>query len=85
MIGRKQHPTGAGLSGSHLEREGSVAQVHINPVAAAELAGAERALALHHATEEQIERLRDADRYRSAADRVHAWEESDHRYGSPSA
>jgi hypothetical protein len=60
-------------------------QVHINPVAAAELAGAERALALHHATEEQIERLRDADRYRSAADRVHAWEESDHRRGSPSA
>jgi hypothetical protein len=29
--------------------------------------------------------LHDADRYRSAADRVHAWEESDHRHGSPSA
>ena len=85
MIGRKQHPTGASLSGSHVEREGSAAQVHINPVAAAELAEAERALALHHATEEQIERLHDADRYRLAADRVHAWEESDHRHGSPSA
>jgi len=69
MIGRKQHPTGASLSGSHVEREGSAAQVHINPVAAAELAEAERALALHHATEEQIERLHDADRYGSAAER----------------
>jgi hypothetical protein len=85
MIGRKQHSTDAGLSGSHVEREGPAAQVHTNPVAAAELAEAERALALHHATEEQIERLHDADRYRSAADRVHAWEESDRRHGSPSA
>jgi hypothetical protein len=85
MIGRKRHPTGADLSGSHVEREGPTTHVHINPVAAAELAEAERALALHHATEEQIERLQDADRYRSAADRVHAWEESDHRHGSPSA
>jgi hypothetical protein len=43
------------------------------PVVAAELAEAERALALHHATEEQIERLHDAYSYRSAAERVHAW------------
>jgi hypothetical protein len=44
-------------------REGPAGQVHTNPVAAAEPAEAERALALHHATEEQIERLHDADRY----------------------
>ena len=43
--------TSIALSGSHVEREVG-AEVHINPVAAAELAEAERALALHHATEE---------------------------------
>ena len=83
MIGRKEHPTNDSLYGSHLEHEDPAAQAHTNPVAAAELAEAERARALHYATEEQIERLHDADRYRSA-DRVHAWEESDHRHGSPS-
>ena len=85
MIGRKEHQTNDSLSGSQVEREGPAAQVHTNPAAAAELAEAERALALHYATEEQIERLHEADRYRTAADRVHAWEESDHRHGSPSA
>jgi hypothetical protein len=85
MIARKEHPTNDSLYGSHLEHEDPAAQVHTNPVAAAELAEAERARALHHATEEQSERLHDADRYRSAADRVHSWEESDHRHGSPSA
>lgn len=85
MIGRKENPTDDSLYGSHVEHEDPAAQVHANPVAAAELAEAERARALHYATEEQIERLHDADRYRSAADRVHAWEESDHRHGSPSA
>jgi len=29
--------------------------------------------------------LHEADRYRTAADRRHAWEESDHRHESPSA
>jgi hypothetical protein len=85
MIGRKEHPTNDSLYGSHLEHEDPAEQVHTNPVAAAELAEAERARALHYATEEQIERLHDADRYRTAADRAHAWEESDHRHGSPSA
>ena len=85
MIGRKEHAADDSLYGSHLEHEDPAAQVHANPVAAAELAEAERARALHYATEEQIERLHDADRYRSGADRVHAWEESDHRHGSPSA
>jgi hypothetical protein len=85
MIGRKEHPGDDSLYGSRLEHEDLAAQVHTDPVAAAELAEAERARALHHATEEQIERLHDADRYRSAADRVHSWEESDHRHGSPSA
>ncbi|HWM06334.1 MAG TPA: hypothetical protein VNP92_28670 [Actinophytocola sp.] len=85
MIGRKEHPTDDSLYGSHLEHEDPAARVHSNPVAAAELAEAERARALHYATEEQIERLHDADKYRSGADRVHAWEESDHRHGSPSA
>jgi hypothetical protein len=85
MIARKEHPTNDSLYGSHLEHEDPAAQVHTNPVAAAELAEAERARALHYATEEQSERLHDADRYRSAADRVHSWEESDHRHGSPSA
>ena len=86
MIGRKEHPTDDSLYGSHLGHEDpAAARVHPNPVAAAELAEAERARALHYATEEQIERLHDADRYRSGADRVHAWEESDHRHGSPSA
>ena len=85
MIGRKERPTDDGLYGSHLEHEDSAGQVRTNPVAAAELAEAERAVALHYATKEQIERLHDADSYRSAADRVHAWEESDHRPGSPSA
>ena len=83
MIGRKEHPTADSLYGSDVEHEDPAAQVHT--VAAAELAEAERARALHYATEEQIERLHDADQYRSAADRVHAWEESDHRHGSPSA
>jgi hypothetical protein len=85
VIGRKEHPTDDSLYGSHLEHEDPAAQVHTNPVAAAELAEAERARALHYATEEQTERLHDADRYRSTADRVHSWEESDHRHGSPSA
>jgi len=86
MIGRKEHPTDDSLYGSHLGHEDpAAARVHPNPVAAAELAEAERARALHYATEEQIERLHDADRYRSGADRVHAWEESDHRHGPPSA
>jgi hypothetical protein len=84
MIGRKQHPTSDSLYGSDVEHEDPAAHVHTNPVAAAELAEAERARALHYATEEQIERLHDADRYRSGADRAHAWEESDHRHGSPS-
>ena len=84
MIGRKEHPTADSLYGSDVEHEDPAAQVHTT-VAAAELAEAERARALHYATEEQIERLHDADRYRSASDRVHAWEESDHRHGSPSA
>jgi hypothetical protein len=83
MIGRKEHPTADSLYGSDVEHEEPVAQVHT--AAAVELAEAERARALHYATEEQIERLHDADRYRSAADRVHAWEESDHRHGSPPA
>jgi Domain of unknown function (DUF4383) len=85
MIGRKGHRIDASLDGSHVERKDPAAQVHANPVAAAELAEAERALALHHATEEQIARVHDADRYRSTAERVHAWEESDHHHGSPSA
>jgi hypothetical protein len=85
MIGRREHPSDDSLYGSPLEYDDPAAQVHPNPVAAAELAEAERARALHHATEEQIERLHDADRYRSGADRVHAWEESDHRHGQPSA
>jgi len=85
MIGRKMHLTDDSLSDSHLEHEDPAEQVHTNPVAAAELAEAERARALHYATEEQAERLHDADRYRSAADRLHSWEESDHRHGSPSA
>ena len=84
MIGRKAHAADDSLYGSHLEHE-DPAQVRTNPVTAAELAEAERARALHYATEEQIERLHDADRYRSGADRAHAWEESDHRHGSPSA
>ena len=83
MIGR--NAIDDGRRGSRMEHEEPAAHVHINPVAAAELAEAERALALHHATEEQVERLHDVDRYTSAADRVHAWEESDHRHGSPSA
>jgi hypothetical protein len=85
MIGRRMHPTDDGLSGSHLEHEDPAAQVHTNPVAAAELAEAERARALHYATEEQAERLHDTDKYRSAAERLHSWEESDHPHGSPSA
>jgi Domain of unknown function (DUF4383) len=85
MIGRRQHAADDSLYGSHLEDEGAAAQVHTDPVAAAELAEAERARALHYATEEQAERLHDADRYRSPADRIHAWEESDHRHGTPSA
>jgi uncharacterized protein DUF4383 len=85
MIGRKQHATDDSSDGSHPVNEHPAAQVHTNPIAAAELAEAERALALHYATEEQIERVHDADRYRSAAERLHAWEESDHRHGSPSA
>jgi hypothetical protein len=85
LIGRKKHPTDDSLYGSHLEHADAAAQVHTDPVAAAELAEAERARALHYATEEQAERLRDADRYRSPADRVHSWEESDHRHGTPSA
>jgi lysylphosphatidylglycerol synthetase-like protein (DUF2156 family) len=84
VIGRQQHQTSDNLSGSHVEREGAAPQVHTNPVAAAELAEAERAFALHHATEEQIERLHEADKYRTAADRRHAWEESDRRHESPS-
>jgi hypothetical protein len=84
MIGRK-HATDNTLYGSPQEREDPAAQGHTNPVAAAELAEAERARALHYATEEQTERLHEADRYRSAADRVHSWEESDHPHGSPSA
>ena len=85
MIGRKVHPTDDSLYGSQPEHVDPGAQIHPNPVAAAELAEAERARALHYATEEQIERLHDTDRYRSGADRVHAWEESDHHHGSPSA
>ena len=85
MIGRREHPTADGLYGSDVEHDDPAGQVHTDPVVAAELAEAERARALHYATEEQIERLHDVDRYRSAADRVHAWEESDHRHGSPSA
>jgi hypothetical protein len=85
MIGRRQHQADDRLYGSHLEHADAAAQVHTDPVAAAELAEAERARALHYATEEQAERLRDADRYRSPADRVHSWEESDHRHGTPSA
>jgi uncharacterized protein DUF4383 len=85
MIGRREHTTDDSLYGSHLEYEDAAAQVHTDPVAAAELAEAERARALHYATEEQTERLHDADRYRSAADRVHSWEESDHRHGTPSS
>ena len=85
MIGRRQHPTDDGLYGSHVEDEDPAAQAPTNPVAAAELAEAERALALHYATEEQVKRLDDADRYRSTADRIHAWEESDHHHGAPSA
>jgi hypothetical protein len=46
--------------------------------------GGQREGALHHATEEQIERLHEADKYRTAADRRHAWEESDRRHESPS-
>lgn len=85
MIGRREHPTDDSLYGPRLEPEDPAAQVHADPVAAAELAEAERARALHYATEEQAERLHDADRYRSAADRIHSWEESDHRHGTPSA
>jgi Domain of unknown function (DUF4383) len=85
MIGRRHHPTDDSLYGSHLEYEDAAAQVHPDPVAAAELAEAERARALHYATEEQAERLHDADRYRSPADRIHSWEESGHRHGTPSA
>jgi hypothetical protein len=85
MIARKEQPTENSLYGSHLEHEDPAARLHTNPAAAAELAEAERARALHYATEEQTERLHDADRYRSAADRVHSWEESDHPHGSPSA
>jgi hypothetical protein len=85
MIGRREHPTVESLYGSRLEHEDAAAQVHPDPVAAAELAEAERARALHYATEEQAERLHDADRYRSATDRIHSWEESDHRHGTPSA
>jgi hypothetical protein len=84
LLGRR-YASDDTLSGSHLEHEDPAAQVHTDPVAAAELAEAERARALHYATEEQTERLHDADRYRSAADRVHSWEESDHHHGSPSA
>jgi hypothetical protein len=84
MIGRREHPADDDLYGSPLEPEDPAAQVHPDPVAAAELAEAERARALHYATEEQTERLHDADRYRSAADRIHAWEEWDHRHGTPS-
>jgi Domain of unknown function (DUF4383) len=85
MIARKERPSDDGLYGSHLEHEDPAPQVGTDPVAAAELAEAERARALHYATEEQTERLHDADKYRSAADRVHSWEESDHHHGSPSA
>ena len=85
MIGRKERPTADSLYGSGVEHEDSAAPVRTNPVAAAELAEAERARARHYATEEQVERLHVVDRYTSAADRVHAWEESDHRHGSPSA
>ena len=85
MIGRREHPTVESLYGTRLEYEDAAAQVHPDPVAAAELAEAERARALHYATEEQTERLRDADRYRSVDDRVPSWEESDHRHDSPSA
>jgi hypothetical protein len=85
MIARKELPTDDSLYGSHLEHEDPAGQGRTNPVAAAELAEAERARALHYATDEQIERLHDADRNRSAADRLHSWEESDHRRASPSA
>jgi hypothetical protein len=78
MVGRRQHATD---DRSHAVDDHPAAHHHTNPVAAAELAEAERALALHYATEEQIERVHDADRYRTAADRLHAWEESDHRHG----
>ena len=85
MIARREHPADDSLYGSRPEHQDPARPVHTNPVAAAELAEAERARALHHATEDQIKRLDDADRYRSVADRVHAWEESDQRHGSPSA
>jgi Domain of unknown function (DUF4383) len=84
MIGRRQDPARDVLYEAPPERGQAAAQVRTNPVAAAELAEAERAVALHYATEEQVERLHDADRYRSAVDRVHAWEESDRRHGTPS-
>ena len=51
MIGRKQRPDDDSLSGTHLEHDDPAARVHTNAVAAAELAEAERARALHHATE----------------------------------
>src|ERR687891_617735 len=87
MIGRRTaRPTDNSLYGSPRQHEDDpTAQAHTNPVAAAELAEAERARALHYATEEQTERLRDADRYRSVDDRVHSWEESDHPHDPPSA
>jgi Domain of unknown function (DUF4383) len=86
LIGRKEHPPADSLYGAHLEAEDATEEAHTNPVAAAELAEAERARALHYATEEQIERLHEADRYRRLSDRVHAWEESEHHHhhGSPS-
>lgn len=56
----------------HLESD------HTDPEVAAELAEAERARALHYATADQIERLHHVDEYRSAPERVHAWEETKH-------
>jgi hypothetical protein len=85
IIGRREHPTADSLYGPHAGT-GEIEQAHPDPVAAAELAEAERARALHYATAEQLERLHEADRYRDPGDRVHAWEESkDHHHETPSA
>jgi hypothetical protein len=68
-------PSSSGLNGLE-DRAHGVADRALDLAAAAELAEAERAHALHYATPDQLNRLAIVRRYRSSEDRQRAWRDS---------